>query len=76
MIYEDTESKEGTPKFIQLKMHILDILVNSLTTETHPDNVRLCLNLLLCVVTEDAHLCSGLPNLVIKTIQELVCLFS
>ena len=40
--------------------------------ETNPLNIKHCLNLLQVYVTEDAHLCPGLPALVIKTIQELV----
>jgi hypothetical protein len=72
MIYEHTESKTVDSTFIQLKMHILDILVNSLAMEANPGNVRFCLNLLQCCVMEDAHLCPGLPNLVIKAIQELI----
>jgi hypothetical protein len=72
MIYEHTESKTSESKFLQLKMHILDILVNSLAMETNQGNVRFCLNLLQCCVMEDAHLCPGLPNLVIKAIQELI----
>lgn len=53
-------------------MHLLNSLLTSLASETMPANIKTCLNLLQIFVVEDAFDCKGLPNLVIKTIQEKI----
>ncbi|KAJ3222057.1 hypothetical protein HK099_002758 [Clydaea vesicula] len=72
IIYAQLESESKTVIFLQIKMKILDILLSSLVVETTSNNIKLCLSLLQQYVVEDVHLCPGLPNLVIRTIQDKI----
>lgn len=46
------------------------MLVQSFIVESIPQNIRYLLNLLTCYVVEDVAYCSGLPAVVIRSIQE------
>ncbi|KAI8812607.1 hypothetical protein BJ742DRAFT_26272 [Cladochytrium replicatum] len=72
---QEQEDGESNAPFLVLKVHLFEILVSSMVTETEQSNARYILNLLACFVVEDLKFSPGMPALVIKTIQDKILSF-